>query len=155
MTYEISLERGDLNYMELEPNYRAHYAEMKTRLEQDGISVSDYNPRLDQYFEAFKSGWLRNYVVRHEGRPVGHANVYVTNDMHNNDLIAQEDVLYVVPEHRNGVGKKLVRHILEDLKPLGVKRVIISPVTDLRVAKIWRRMGFRDVANLMSYDLTE
>lgn len=151
MTYQISLERGDLNYSELEPNYRRHYAEMQARLKADGIDVGDYNPRLDEYFRAFKGGWLLNYVVRLDGKAVGHSNVYLTNDMHNGELIAQEDTIYILPEHRNGIGKTLVKHILADLKARGVKRVTISPVTDLRVGKIWKRMGFRDVASLMSY----
>jgi len=151
MPYQIGLERGDLNYAELEPNYRRHYAEMRARLSADGVEIGDYRPRLDQYFEAFKGGWLLNYVVRCEGRAVGHSNVYLTNDMHNGELIAQEDTIYILPEHRNGIGKTLVKHILSDLKQRGVKRVMISPVTDLRVGKIWKRMGFREVASLMSY----
>lgn len=151
MTYEIGLERGDLNYAELEPNYRAHYAEMQARLRDDGIDVGDYNPRLDQYFQAFAGGWLLNYVVRLDGKAVGHSNVYLTNDMHNGEFIAKEDTVYILPEHRNGIGKALVKHILADLKARGVKRVMISPVTDLRVGKIWKRMGFREVASLMSY----
>jgi ribosomal protein S18 acetylase RimI-like enzyme len=149
--YSIELERGDKNYAELEPNYRKHYAEMKARLQADGVDIGEYKPRLDQYFEAFAGGWLLNYVVRFEGKPVGHSNVYLTQDMHNSDLIAQEDTIYILPKHRNGIGKKLVKHILADLEARGVKRVTISPVTDLRVGKIWRRMGFKPVAELMTY----
>ena len=151
MTYTIGLEQGDLNYSELEANYRRHYAEMAERLEKDGIPVSPYNPRLESYFNAFRGGWLLNYVARFNGQAVGHCNVYLTNDMHNGDLIAQEDVLYVVPEHRNGLGKKLVRHVLSDLEGRGVKRVSVLALTDLRVAKIWRRMGFKDAAQMMTY----
>lgn len=151
-TYSIALERGDLNYPELEPNYRRHYAEMKARLEKDGIKTGEYAPRLDQYFEGFRDGWLLNYVVRANGIPVGHSNVWLTNDMHNGDLIAQEDTIYILPEHRNGIGKALVKHILADLKERGVKRVHISPVTDLRVGKIWQRMGFKEAASLMIYN---
>ncbi len=149
--YSITLERGDLNYQELEPNYRRHYAEMQARLANDGITIGEYAPRLDEYFRAVEGGWLLNYVVRVDGLPVGHSNVYLTSDMHNGELIAQEDTIYIVPEHRNGIGKALVKHILADLKARGVKRVMISPVTDLRVGKIWKRMGFREVASLMSY----
>jgi len=155
MTYQISIERGHENYAELEPNYRRHFAEMKARLEQDGIRVGDYNPRLDLYFEAFIGGWLLNYVVRHDGKAVGHSNVYVTANMHTSEKIAMEDTVYILPEHRNGIGKTLVKFILADLKSRGVERVQISPVTDLRVAKIWRRMGFKDVASLMSYSFKE
>lgn len=152
MTYTIQIEQGDINWFELEENYRKHYAETKARLASDGIEIGEYNPRLDQYFKAFQEGWLINYVARLEGRPVGHANVYVTNDMHNGEKIAVEDMLYVVPEHRNGLGKKIVQFALDDLRKRGVKRVNISAVTDLRVAKIWKRMGFRDRAVQMSYN---
>lgn len=151
MTYTIALERGDVNYAEMEPNYRAHYAEMQKRLAKDGVEVGAYAPRLDQYFAAFRGGWLLNYVVRKDGKAVGHSNVYLTNDMHNGELIAKEDTIYIMPDHRNGIGRKLVKHILSDLESRGVKRVTISPVTDLRVGKIWQRMGFTEVASIMNY----
>ena len=153
MNYEIALERGDLNYPEIEPLYRQHYAEMQARLAADGIPVGDYKPRLDQYFAAFRGGWLLNYIVRLDGAPVGYSNVWLTNDMHNGEYIAREDTIYILPAHRNGIGKRLVQHILGDLKSRGVRRVMISPVTDLRVGKIWKRMGFREVAMLMNYNL--
>jgi len=151
LTYTIGLERGDLNYHELEPNYRRHYEEMRSRLEGEGIKIGPYNPRLKSYFNAFKGGWLLNYVVRKDGKAVGHCNVYLTNDMHNGDLIAQEDVLYILPEHRNGVGRKLVKHVLEDLRGRGVRRATVQALTDLRVAKLWRRMGFKEAATTMTY----
>lgn len=151
MTYAFSIERGDQNYKELEPNYRRHYEEMRTRLAGEGVDIAPYNPRLDAYFRSAREGWIITYVVRHEGAAVGHANVYLTNDMHNGELIAQEDTLYIVPEHRNGVGKKLVRFVLDDLEKRGVKRVTVQAMTDLRVAKIWRRMGFKDTAQTMTY----
>lgn len=151
--YTINLERADLNYPELEPLYRQHYSEMQTRLAKDGFHVSDYKPRLDVYFPACEGGWLLNFVARTEaGEAVGYANVYLTNDMHNGDRIATEDMIYVLPEHRNGLGSKIVKFALAELRSRGVKRVTVSPITDLRVAKIWRRMGFREVAVQMVYD---
>lgn len=155
MTYEIGLERGDENWFELEPNYRAHYAETKARLKSDGLSIGDYAPRLEQYFQYFREGWLLNYVARHDGKPVGHANVYVTNDMHNGERIAVEDMIYVVPEHRNGLGKKITRFVLDDLKQRGVKRAMISARTDWRAEKLWQRMGFRKNSVQMMYNLGE
>lgn len=151
MTYTIGLENGRKNYSELEPNYRRHYEEMRTRLEADGVTIGPYNPRLDRYFAAFDAGWLLNYVVRFDGAPVGHANVYVTNDMHNGELIAREDVMYVVPEHRNGIGRKLVKFVLADLRERGVKRATMQAVTDQRARHLWRRLGFRDVGEILTY----
>lgn len=153
MSYEISLERFSATLPELHPIYARHYAEMKTRLEADGHKVSPFAMRIDQYVEADVRGYLLNYVVRLGGSAVGYCNVYLTNDMHNGDLIAEEDAIYILPEHRKGIGQRLVKHILGELKERGVCRVHCSPVTDLRVGKVWRRMGFKEVASLMIYDL--
>lgn len=135
----------------LEPLYRKHYGEMQSRLERDGHKIGDYNPRLDEYFSAMDRGDLLTFIVLENGTLVGYSNVWLTNDMHNGELIAQEDTIYVLPEFRNGVGRKLVKFIMADLESRGVKRVTISPVTDLRVGKIWQRMGFKPVAELMTY----
>ena len=150
-TYAITLEKFAETYNELEPLYRQHYAEMTERLEKSGIKYSPYNPRLDSYIKAGEDGWLLTFVLRADDKACGYINVYVTNDMHNQDLIAQEDTLFVTKEHRNGVGKKLVQFGLEELKKRGVKRLNVSAMTDLRVAKLWKRMGFKEAATQMLY----
>ena len=151
MSYTFHLGRFKETYEELEPLYRQHYAEMVARLEAEGIPCSPYNPQLERYVKAGDDGWLLTFILRHEGKAVGYSNVYVTNDMHNGDLIAQEDTVFVLKEHRNGVGKKLVRVILDELKERGVKRVLVAALTDLRVAKLWKRMGFKETAIQMMY----
>lgn len=153
MTYQLSIENGSENLTEMFPLYAAHYQEMRDRLAGDGIEVSPFKPRVDAYIASWESGRLQNYAVRIEtGEVVGYANVYLTNDMHNGDLIAQEDAIFILKEHRNGVGRKLVRFILDDLQSRGVKRAHITAMTDLRVAKIWERMGFKPAATAMIYN---
>ncbi len=151
MSYTFHLARFKETYDELEPLYRQHYAEMCERLAKDGIHYPPYNPRLDQYIASGDAGWLLTFVIRLEGAPVGYSNVYLTHDMHNGELIAQEDTIFVLKEHRNGIGKKLVKVILEELKERGVKRALVSAMTDLRVAKLWNRMGFKEAATQMIY----
>lgn len=151
MTYAFHLVNGHEFHPVLEPLYKQHYAEMQKRLETDGHPVGDYKPQLERYFSAMDSGELLTFIVVKDETVVGYSNIWVTTDMHNSEPIAQEDTVYMLPEHRNGVGRKLVKFILEFLSNLGVKRVTISPVTDLRVGKIWSRMGFRPVAQLMTY----
>jgi GNAT superfamily N-acetyltransferase len=152
MTYAFTVERFSDTYSELESLYRQHYGEMVDRLAGQGITYSPYNPRLDEYIKAGDGGWLLTFVLRCEGVACGYANVYITNDMHNGDLISQEDTLFVLKEHRNGVGKKLVQFVLQELKSRGVKRLIVSAMTDLRVAKLWGRMGFKEAATQMIYE---
>lgn len=151
MTYTIGLEGFDESYPEVQTLYREHYQEMCDRLAEQGIEMSPYNPRLDEYSKASKGGWLLTIIARHEGKAVGYCNVYVTQDMHNRDLIAQEDTIFVTTAHRNGLGKNLVKFGLAELKSRGVKRLHVSAMTDLRVAKLWERMGFKHAAHQMTY----
>lgn len=148
--YTIDLERFRASYTQLEPLYRKHYAEMQERLAGQGIPIGPYKPRLDRYEAASEGGWLLTFVLRHDGEAVGYSNVYLTNDMHNGELIAQEDTIYVVPEHRNGIGKKLTLHILDDLRRRRVKRADVMVATDPRVGKMLGRIGFRPKAQTMT-----
>lgn len=152
MNYTMTVEKFTETYRELEPLYRQHYKEMTDRLGEAGIHYSPYNPRLEEYGKASDGGWLLTFVLRADGVVCGYINVYVTNDMHNNDLIAQEDTVFVVREHRNGVGKRLVKFGIEELRSRGVKRLNVSAMTDLRVAKLWKRMGFKEAATQMTYE---
>ena len=151
MSYDFSVESFEATLPELMPLYREHYAEMVERLEGQGMPQPPFAPRLDRYIDADRGGWLLTFVLRSGGQPVGYANVYLTSNMHNGELMAQEDAIFVTRSHRNGVGRQLVEFGLQQLKSRGVKRLLVSAVTDLRVAKLWRRMGFRDVATQMAY----
>lgn len=150
--YAFSVEQGAATLKELFPLYAAHYREMQARLKADGIDIPNFNPRIDEYVKGWIAGRIINFVVRTgAGEPVGYSNIYLTHDMHNSELIAQEDTIFLLKEHRNGVGMRFAKFILADLASRGVKRVIATPVTDLRVARIWERMGFKHAAHSMVY----
>lgn len=152
MTYTITQENfADVYKPELEALMRQHYEEMADRLRKDNIPVSPYNLRVDEYSKSCAEGWLICNILRFDGKAVGYSNIYLTQDMHNQDLIAEEDTLYVVKEHRNGIGRKFVQFMLQDLKSRGVKSATVSARTDLRVAQLWKRMGFKEVAIQMQY----
>jgi GNAT superfamily N-acetyltransferase len=150
MSYEITIEKFAPTYRELEPLYRQHYSEMQERLSDEGVTISPYNPRLDEYERAGEGGWLLTFVLRYEGKACGYSNVYVTNDMHNHDLIAQEDTVFVLKEHRNGMGRRLIQFVHDELKRRGVKRLNITTATDLRVSKLLGRMGYKHTAHAMT-----
>jgi L-amino acid N-acyltransferase YncA len=149
--YQLSIENGAENFTEIEPLYRTHYGEMQARLAKDGISVADFDMRLDVYMERWRAGHLINYIARKDGAPVGYCNIYVTNDMHNGERIAVEDAIYVLPEHRDGTGRLLAKFVLSDLEERGVKRLNVAAVTDPRAALLWQRLGFRPTGQLMTY----
>lgn len=152
MTYTIALEDGEANYAELEPLYRAHYAEMQERQREAGIETGAYNPKLEQYFRANREGWLLHHVVRTpDGEAVGYSNFYLTNDAHNQDLISREDTIFVRKDHRRGVGRELVKRNLEELRKRGVTRLHVTAATDPRAALLWQRMGFKPAGVAMVF----
>lgn len=153
MIYRIGVENGLLNLAELFPLYQQHYAEMAARLAGEGVDLSPLNPAFDRYAAHVNAGSLITYVARTEGgEAVGYCNMYVTVDMHNQDVIAQEDTVFVTKSHRNGVGRRLVKFALDDLRARGVKRLHVTAATDPRATKLWERMGFKPIATAMIYD---
>lgn len=150
MTYAFSVERYRDTLPEMLPIYRQHYGELIERMGDDGKSMSPFNPRFDAYIAANERGDLIHFVIRKDGEPVGYANVYVTLDMHNQDLIATEDAIFVLPEHRNGVGRKLTIRIVAALKAAGVKRAHMTAAIDPRAAKLWGRLGFKHTGTRMT-----
>lgn len=150
--YAFSIERLHEIFAEVEPHWRDHYAAMKARLESEGVKCAEYDPRIDQYFKFSQDGWLKTFIVRYRGSVVGYSTIYVTHDMHNRELIATEDFIYVAPVHRNGTGRKLTKFVLSELKRLGVKRFHVTAITDTRAADLWKRLGFKDTARHMIYD---
>ena len=150
MSYEVYMENIRDTYNELEPLYKQHYGEMVKRMSETGVKLSPFNPRKDTYFKAGDEGWLLTFVLRYKGAAVGYCNIYVTNDMHNQDLIAQEDTIYVVPEHRKGAGRLLSRRVHTELKNRGVKRLSVTTATDLRVFAWLKRQGYKHTAHHMT-----
>ena len=149
--YTIAVEQGHENYDELLPLYRQHYEEMQKRLADAGVPIAGFNMQVDRYFAAWKAGYLVNFVLRFHGKAVGCSNVYVMPDMHNGELVAREDTIYVLPEHRNGCGRELTKYILQGLRNVGVKRATMTSATDLRSGVLWKRMGFKHVADCLTY----
>jgi GNAT superfamily N-acetyltransferase len=139
-------------YEALEGLFRSHYAEMQERLAGEGVHIGPYAPRLETYYQASDRGEFKTFIVLENSTLIGYCTVWVTEDMHNGELIAQEDALYVIPDRRRGAGRPLVKFILDYLGGIGVKRATITPVTDLRVGKVWKRMGFKPVAELMVWN---
>lgn len=150
--YAYSVERLHEIFPEVEPHWREHYAELQARLEGEGQKVAPYDPRIDYYFKASADGWLKTFVVRHLGKVVGYSTIYVTHDMHNRSLIATEDFIYVTPAHRNGIGRKLTKYVLANLREMGVTRFHVTAITDTRATILWKRLGFKELGTAMIYN---
>ncbi|TPJ55012.1 GNAT family N-acetyltransferase, partial [Mesorhizobium sp. B2-6-7] len=129
--YTISKESFVAAWPEIEPLARMHFEETRARFATEGMPMGAFNPRLDVYKKADEGEYLHTFVVRTEtGQAVGHSTVYIQTDMHNRELIGKEDTIYIHPDHRNGVGRRLTKHILLLLKSQGVFRATIDARTD-------------------------
>lgn len=154
--YRINIERFEEAYPDVEPLCRAHYDEMQMRLAGLGVFYPDYNPRLDAYVAADKIGELVFFVTRTiEGEAIGYSSVWITRDLHNSELVSQEDTIYIRRDHRNGIGRKLTKFILSYLQESGVKRAHVGTMTDPRVVKMCERLGFRHIAHGMTLSFEE
>lgn len=156
MTYQIGVEDFRDTLPEVFPLYAEHYAEMKTRLEGEGTSVAPFKMNVNAYVRSAEIGQLLHFVARTpEGEAIGYSNIYLTTDAHNGDLIAREDTIFITKAHRNGIGRKLTKHILEVLKARGCKRGYVVAATDPRIVHLWGRMGFKPLGMAMVINLEQ
>ena len=89
------------------------------------------------------------------GEPVGYCNAYLSNDMHNGEFIGVEDAVFVRKQHRNGVGKELIKFTIEDMRRRGVVRLHVDATADTRVEHLLKRMGFKPRTMCMVYSLKD
>jgi GNAT superfamily N-acetyltransferase len=151
--YTFHIERFDQTYAEMEPLYRQHFAEMQERKAGFGIQIGEYALDTEGYFSYAASGQLVSYIARCDGKPVGYAHIYFSRDHRTAEIIASEDSLFVLPEHRNGTGRKLVQFVLDELRKTNVCRLETTVAGDPRVALLLRRMGFKQTAVEMTIEI--
>jgi GNAT superfamily N-acetyltransferase len=153
--YSFSVENISESYGEMRPLYEQHYAEMRNNFMSNGVELGPFKPNEDMFHDAVRAGNFIGYVARFNGEPVGYFNFYLTNDSLDGELVAHEDALYAVKDHRNGLGKQLLKFAVEQLKRHDVKRLYVTGSTDPRVSNLWSRMGFKPVAQVMVLSIKE
>lgn len=104
--------------------------EIQPLLNEHWLEIASYpdipfNPNYDQYRLAETSGQLRIFTARSDDRLIGYAIYLVSPALHYwQSLQAKQDVLYLLPAHRNGrVGWRLIEFADESLRRDGVQVV--------------------------------
>jgi hypothetical protein len=120
---------------------KRHYAELT--LDKDVMKLA---PDWDKYKELNKDGKL-SIVCAYDGdKMVGYSVFFLNEHIHyKNNIIANNDVLFLAPEYRLGMtGIKLIKYSEMILQQLGVSKVIwhIKQAKDFR--KLLHRMGYQD-----------
>lgn len=110
-----------------------------------------FNPRLDCYNECSDNNTLVTYLVWKDTTLVGYCLMYIAQNMHTQELYAEEDSIYIVPECRHGIGVKLAVFVLQDIKNRGIKTMTISVTHASGSTKLWKKIGFTEFLTQMEY----
>lgn len=105
-----------------------------------------FAPSFDRYNEYDRMGWYFEGTMREEGRLVGYAGIYIVPSMHSQQMIANEDSLFIHPDFRKGRNAiRFIKFLEEECRKRGAVEVTIT-AKNPAVAKILEYLGFPQVA---------
>lgn len=95
-------------------------------------------------------GRLRCYTVRHNQDLIGYAVFFLVRHAHYNVRMAQQDVLFVARDRRQGrVGIKLIQYAESRLRAEGVDMIAHHVKTTNGVQKVLERLGYKEVDRVL------
>lgn len=140
--YVYAVERFRQVLEELHPLHVAHWRE--TEKHRHGLPL---DPDYRQMALRERLGELMQFTVRRDARLCGHLRVYLGRSLHSGTVFAEEDTLYVAPEHRGGwVGMHLLRYAQQCLQALGVRELRADSKLVNKADVLMRRLGYQAVA---------
>lgn len=127
---------------ELLPLHAAHWLE--TEKHRHGLAL---DPDYDAMLADERAGRLIQFTARKDGAIAAHLRLYLRQSRHSQTLFAEEDTLYVVPEHRGGF---LVMHLMrfaeQAVRAVGAQEVRANSKLVNRADVLMKRMGYAPVA---------
>lgn len=141
-SYTFGAERFADIVDELDAMHRAQWAE--TEVHRHAI---EFCPDYDGLREHERAGSLIQFTVRSGAELVGHMRLYVHRSLHTQSLFAQEDTLYITPEHRAGmVGLAFLRYIERQLREVGVREIRFDVKHVNNASALLRRLKYESVS---------
>lgn len=133
---------------EVEPLLHLHYEELT--LNKDLVKL---DPDWDRYAAMEHAGGFHVFTARDDGRLIGYSAFFLISHIHYRGLIvAQNDVLYLHPDMRNGMpGIRLIKHSHEGMKALGAHKIIWHCKHSNNLKQILLRLypGYRDEESMV------
>lgn len=127
---------------ELHELHKMHWLE--TEKHRHGLPL---DPNYGFMLQRDSDGSLLQFVVNHGGNIIGHLRMYVGTSLHSGTKFADEDTLFILPEHRTGMlGIKLLRYAEQCLLSIGVREIRADSKLTNRADVLMRRMGYQPVA---------
>lgn len=143
--YWLAVESFRDIVLQLHALHEAHWSE--TEKHRHGFEM---RPNYDAMRARERAGQLLQFTARtSEGPIAGHLRMYLGQSLHTQTLMAEEDTLYVLPEHRTGsLGLALLRYAERCLvHVVGVREIRANSKVINNADVLMRRMKYRHVAN--------
>lgn len=140
--YTIQAERFKDILPELHELHLEHWKE--TEKHRHGLEM---NPDYDGFLARERAGNLIQFTVRHDGKLVGNLRMFVSKSMHTQTLYANEDTLFLSPQHRGGfLVMALIRFAEKSLRGIGIREIRVNSKLVNKADVLMRRMGYDPVA---------
>ena len=149
MRYDIAQVDIEAVEGEITALMASQYEEYAANLAKSGVVVGPFNPRRELFRTASREGWLLTWAAMQEGVMVGYLTAFLRTDLYSSEQTAAIDTVYVVPEHRRGIGLRLIKHAVPLLRERGAKRIETATSTDDRVKRVYQRAGFIPTATIL------
>lgn len=107
-----------------------------------------FNPDYGYFLEKDASGEYLLFTVRKDGHLVGNFGLFLNTSHHTQELVASEDTLFILPEHR--VGRLYFRfseYVDEACQTLGVSELRTSTKLSNHSGDMLPRLGYAHVGN--------
>lgn len=140
--YRIAAERLQDVLPDLLPLHALHWAETEKHRH-----CRPLEPDYDAMLADECAGRLIQITARHHGAIVGHLRAYVRDSRHTRTPYAEEDTLFVHPEHRGGfLAVRMVRFWEQAMAAVGVFEMRANTKHVNRVDVLMKRLDYQPVA---------
>lgn len=130
---------------------KAHdvFQEMKPLVEKHWREIEHYkdiplDPDYDTYLKMEDLGILRVYTARDEGKLIGYAVFFIKHHLHNkNSLQAVQDLIFIDPEFRGGLGARFIMWTEKELVKEKVQAVFHHiKIATPKTVNMFENMGY-------------
>jgi GNAT superfamily N-acetyltransferase len=139
MNYTFAVESLNAILEEIKPLFEKHWEEIN-RMKHLFV----LNPDWDMYDKMEQSDLMVLITVRAEGALVGYAAYTKMHHPHyKNVMIAQNDVVFVLPEHRGQTGRRLIQAAEAALESMGIQCVTMHVKPYKNFGPMLERTGYK------------
>lgn len=123
--------------------HEAHWLE--TEKHRHGLAL---DPQYGELFASERAGRMLQFTARTPGGElVGHVRMYLGTSRHTGTIFAEEDTLYIRPEHRGGMLViALMRYAEAALRLIGAREIRADSKLLNKADVLMKRLGYTSVA---------